>query len=133
MEKKEIPSNIDISENIRKKLLAVPLPEQEWFDFVREECQKGFDAIGKRIWKDFCLVNGIGGQVFGTQEQVLRGFLGDIPILQYLKKVANVPYSTLGEYVDLYGYGNITKAVINGTNALVMSIQYFHLPILTVF
>ena len=84
MEKKEIPSNIDISENIQKKLLAVPLPDQEWFDFVREECQKGFDGIGKRIWKEFCLVNGIGGSVFGTQEQVLRGFLGDVPIHYYL-------------------------------------------------
>ena len=40
--------------------------------------------------------------------------LGDIPIAQYLKKVADVPYSTLGEYVDLYGYGNATETVING-------------------
>lgn len=40
--------------------------------------------------------------------------LGDIPIAQYLKKAADVPYSTLGEYVDLYGYGNATETVING-------------------
>jgi uracil-DNA glycosylase len=40
--------------------------------------------------------------------------LGDIPIAQYLKKVADVPYSTLGEYVDLYGYGNPTETVICG-------------------
>ena len=40
--------------------------------------------------------------------------LGDIPIKQYLKKVADIPYSTLGDYVDLYGYGNQTKTVING-------------------
>ena len=39
--------------------------------------------------------------------------LGDIPIAQYLKKVADVPYSTLGEYVDLYGYGNPTETIIN--------------------
>ena len=84
MERKNIPAEIDISENIREKLLTIPLPEQEWFDFVRAECEKGFDGIGKRIWKDCCLVNGIGGQVFGTQEQVLRGFLGDIPLHYYL-------------------------------------------------
>ena len=50
--------------------------------------------------------------------------LGDIPILQYLKKVANVPYSTLGEYVDLYGYGNITKVVINGKEINVLPLAH---------
>ncbi len=40
--------------------------------------------------------------------------LGDIPIAQYLKKAANVPYSTLGEYVELYGYGNSSEVIING-------------------
>lgn len=40
--------------------------------------------------------------------------LGDIPIAQYLKKVSDVPYSTLGEYVELYGYGNATETLING-------------------
>ncbi len=39
--------------------------------------------------------------------------LGDIPVSQYLKNVAEVPYSTLGEYVDMYGYGNSTE-VTNG-------------------
>lgn len=47
----------------------------------------------------------------GAQLLVL---LGDIPIAQYLNRVADVPYSTLGEYVDLYGYGNPTQTVING-------------------
>ena len=84
MEHHNIPSKIDISKDIREKLLAIPLPEQDWFDFVRSECEKGFEGIGKRIWKECCLVNGIGGQVFGTQEQVLRGFLGDIPLHYYL-------------------------------------------------
>ena len=47
-------------------------------------------------------------------EAELLVLLGDIPIAQYLKKVADVPYSTLGEYVDLYGYGNPTKTMIGG-------------------
>ena len=38
--------------------------------------------------------------------------LGDIPIAQYLKKVADIPYSTLDEYVQLYGYGTKTEVVI---------------------
>ena len=40
--------------------------------------------------------------------------LGDIPIAQYLNKAAEVPYTTLGEYVALYGYGTVTQAQING-------------------
>lgn len=40
--------------------------------------------------------------------------LGDIPIAQYLNKVTDVPYTTLGEYVDLYGYGNATNTIIQG-------------------
>ena len=47
-------------------------------------------------------------------EAELLVLLGDIPIAQYLKKVSDVPYSTLGEYTELYGYGNPTEAVING-------------------
>lgn len=46
--------------------------------------------------------------------------LGDIPIAQYLKKVADVPYSTLGEYVDLYGYGKTTEVVICGKTVKVL-------------
>lgn len=40
--------------------------------------------------------------------------LGDIPILQFLNRVAEVNYKSLQEYVDLYGYGNYSQATING-------------------
>ena len=40
--------------------------------------------------------------------------LGDIPIKQFLNKVAVVEYKSLKDYVDLYGYGEITKVTING-------------------
>ena len=40
--------------------------------------------------------------------------LGDIPIAQFLNEVATVPYHTLQEYVDLYGYGNPTDVEISG-------------------
>lgn len=40
--------------------------------------------------------------------------LGDTPISQYLKKVADIPYSTLGEYYRLYGYGVPTEITISG-------------------
>ena len=50
--------------------------------------------------------------------------LGDIPIAQYLKKAADVPYSTLGEYVDLYGYGNASDTVINGKTIRVLPLAH---------
>ena len=57
-------------------------------------------------------------------EAGLLVLLGDIPIAQYLKKVADIPYSTLGEYVDLYGYGNATETVINGKSIRVLPLAH---------
>ena len=39
--------------------------------------------------------------------------LGDIPIRQFLNRVAEVKFKNLKEYVDLYGYGNSSQIVIN--------------------
>ena len=50
--------------------------------------------------------------------------LGDIPIAQYLKRVADVPYSTLSEYVSLYGYGAITNVTINGRTINVLPLAH---------
>lgn len=46
----------------------------------------------------------------GAQLLVL---LGDIPIAQYLNRVADVPYKSLQEYVDIFGYGNPSDIMIN--------------------
>ena len=50
--------------------------------------------------------------------------LGDIPIAQYLNKVADVPYTTLGEYVDLYGYGNPTEVTIGTKRIKVLPLAH---------
>ena len=50
--------------------------------------------------------------------------LGDIPIAQYLKKVAQVPFSTLQEYVDLYGYGNPTLITIGGREIEILPLAH---------
>ena len=50
--------------------------------------------------------------------------LGDIPIAQYLKKVANVPYSTLGEYVDMFGYGTKTEIIIQQKTIQVLPLAH---------
>ena len=50
--------------------------------------------------------------------------LGDIPISQYLRRVADIPYSTLGEYVDLYGYGAKTEVCIQGKTIQVLPLAH---------
>lgn len=50
--------------------------------------------------------------------------LGDIPIAQYLKKVTDVPYSSLGEYVELFGYGTKTEVIIQGRTIQVLPLAH---------
>ena len=57
-------------------------------------------------------------------EAELLVLLGDIPVAQYLNKVADVPYTTLGEYVDLYGYGNPTETEICGKRIKVLPLAH---------
>ncbi|MBQ3105278.1 MAG: GH3 auxin-responsive promoter family protein [Lachnospiraceae bacterium] len=105
MEQGIIPDKIDVSRNIRQKLLSMPMPDKEWLDRVRQECRKGFSGIGKRVWKDLVMVNGIGGKVFGTQEQVLREYLGDVAVHFYIycSSEAHIGIA-LEEETDCYAY-----------------------------
>ena len=57
-------------------------------------------------------------------EANLLVLLGDIPIKQYLNKVADVPYSTLDEYVNLYGYGNASEIVLNSKSIKVLPLAH---------
>lgn len=50
--------------------------------------------------------------------------LGDIPISQYLKKAADIEFSTLQEYVDRYGYGNPSPVTINGKTIRVLPLAH---------
>ena len=50
--------------------------------------------------------------------------LGDIPIAQYLKRVTDIPYATLGEYAEMYGYGTKTEAVIRGKTVQVLPLAH---------
>ena len=50
--------------------------------------------------------------------------LGDIPIAQFLNAVADVPYTSLQEYVNLYGYGKATDVTINGRTLKVLPLAH---------
>lgn len=75
---------------------------------------------------DFCdqkRAEEITAELMESQAELLI-LLGDIPIAQYLKRVADVPYSNLSEYVDLYGYGNMTEIIINGKTIKVLPLAH---------
>lgn len=59
-----------------------------------------------------------------ASEAELLVLLGDIPIAQYLRRVADVPYATLGEYAALYGYGTPTEVLIGGKKIRVLPLAH---------
>ncbi|MBO7217761.1 MAG: hypothetical protein J6V50_03585 [Clostridia bacterium] len=72
---------------------------------------------------DMARSEGITEELMESQASLLV-LLGDIPIAQYLKKVTKVPYSTLGEYVDMYGYGTKTEVVIQDKKISVLPLAH---------
>lgn len=50
--------------------------------------------------------------------------LGDIPIKQFLNKVAKMDYSSLKEYTQLYGYGAITETLINNRSMKILPLAH---------
>jgi len=59
-----------------------------------------------------------------ASEAELLVLLGDIPIKEFLNRVAEVPYKSLQDYVDLYGYGTPTSATISGRQLQVLPLAH---------
>ena len=57
-------------------------------------------------------------------EAALLVLLGDIPIAQYLNRVSNVPYKSLREYTEIFGYGNRSETMINGRKIEVLPLAH---------
>ncbi|MBR6382216.1 MAG: hypothetical protein IKS07_11170, partial [Lachnospiraceae bacterium] len=62
-------------------------------------------------------------ELMQSQAQLLV-LLGDIPIAQYLRRVSDVPYRTLQEYTDLWGYGNPSEVSIGGKHIRVLPLAH---------
>ena len=65
----------------------------------------------------------ITAELLESQTELLV-LLGDIPIRQYLNTVADVPFSTLQEYVNLYGYGTAKEVTIAGKTIHVLPLAH---------
>lgn len=88
---------------------------QEKYDPVREQYGLNPVTIPKRpsVFCDEKRAEEITDELMESEAGLLV-LLGDIPIAQYLNRVANVPFQSLQEYCDLYGYGAKTEVEIRG-------------------
>lgn len=59
-----------------------------------------------------------------TSKANILVLLGDIPIKQFLNKVADVNYRSLQEYVCLYGYGICSQTIINGQTINILPLAH---------
>ena len=50
--------------------------------------------------------------------------LGDIPIQQFLNRITDVNYTSLQEYVNNYGYGKPSQAIINGRRINILPVAH---------
>ncbi|MBR3175083.1 MAG: hypothetical protein IKF55_04395 [Oscillospiraceae bacterium] len=65
----------------------------------------------------------ITAELIESQAELLV-LLGDIPIAQYLKRAADIPYSSLQEYCALHGYGKRSDTTIGGKRIQVLPLTH---------
>lgn len=80
IKKRRIPADLPLSEAVKQALLDLPVPQEPWLIRIEKECERGFEGIVKRLWKEVRWVSGAGGGTFLAQETALRKYLGEIPI-----------------------------------------------------
>ena len=76
--KGEINPDKKLSEKAKKFLLNLEYSEER-LNFVEKECEKGFEGIASRLWKNLKLVSGISSKSFVYENKALDKFIGNIP------------------------------------------------------
>ena len=76
--KGEINPNKKLSEKAKNFLLNLEYSEER-LNFVEKECEKGFEGIASRLWKNLKLISGISSKSFLYENKALEKFIGDIP------------------------------------------------------
>ena len=67
-----------ISEKAKTILLNMEYSEER-LNFVEKECDKGFEGIARRIWKNIKLISGISNKLYVYENKALDKYIGDIP------------------------------------------------------
>ena len=73
-----IPHQIELSKTIRDTILSFPVNENR-FNEIESECQKGFKNIAKRLWKKMSLISGISSRSYSAEDNALKYYTGNIP------------------------------------------------------
>jgi hypothetical protein len=76
--KGEINPDKKLSEKAKKFLLNLEYSEER-LNFVEKECEKGFEGIASRLWKNLKLVSGISSKSFVYENKALEKFIRNIP------------------------------------------------------
>ena len=72
-----------LSEKAKKYLLDLPVSEER-LQYVEKECQKGFDNIASRLWKNLHIIIGIRSRAFLYENKTLDKYSKDIDKSSFL-------------------------------------------------
>lgn len=103
MRKGVIPPKVRLSQK-RRELLSVQGVSRRRLDDVQRECEKGFENIAQRLWKDLRLVSGVSNRAYQTETAALDRYLGKRIHRYYLCYCASECYIGTPAATDSYGY-----------------------------
>lgn len=85
IEKGEINPKLDIPDDVRQKLNALLSPDPERAQELREEFEKGFDNIARRVWPNMQVILAVDSGAFQIYGKMLKEkYTKDIPIYSCL-------------------------------------------------
>lgn len=76
--KGEINPDKKLSKKAKNFLLSLKYSEER-LNFVEKECEKGFEDIASRLWKNLKLISGISSKSFIYENKALKKYIGNIP------------------------------------------------------
>ena len=72
-----IPNQIELAETIKNIILSYPIDDHR-LDEIEHECEKGFDNIAMRLWKNMSLISGISSRAYAAEDKALSRYTGKI-------------------------------------------------------
>lgn len=81
--KKQINQEKKLSEKAKNYLLNLPISEER-LKYVEKECEKGFEGIALRLWKNIKLITGITCKEFSYENKALERYIKGISIDSFL-------------------------------------------------
>ncbi len=97
-----VPEDIILPVEISEYLNSLS-PSAERIHEIQEECEKGFEGIAKRLWKQLSLISGVSNRSYLTENSVLDKYISGIP-RHHLCYCASECYIGTPYDIDSYEY-----------------------------